>query len=451
MRAAAIPLLLLLAAFPAAGMADDDLKTLVQELRDQLSELKAQVKESNARINELEQKLQQEQARKQPEATVAVDAEGKPKETARPVTAGDVRGSIKLPGSATSIAFGGYAKLDVLFNSVSGGADKLGDQQLYVTDIPAGASRRGEHGQITLHAKESRLWFRSFTPSEWGDVNTLIELDLYGARDAYTPRLRHAYGSIGNFLAGQTWTTFTNMAAIPETLDIGTPVGDIIVRQPQVRWTQPFAGTPLELMLALEWPRSRVTKGTDAISAPGDERYPDLMLRLNGSYDWGSLSLAGMARQIRISEASGKDQQEWGGAASLAGRINVGRLDNLRFMLNYGNVLARYVTTDAYPDASLDAAGHMELNTVYSGMLAYQHYWTDVLRSTAALSYSHADLPAYVSSSLTREARSAHINLLWNPLPQAMFGLEYIYALRELQDGQNGDLSRLQFSSRFNF
>jgi len=446
-------LLLLFGCLTTQVFAGEDPQMLIKELRDQMSGLRKQLNESDARIDALERKLRQEQNAKSKEtiaASTLVDQSSK--EEARPVTKGNVKGSIKIPGSNTTLTFGGFAKLDAIFSSVSAGADKSGDQFLDIASIPVGSSRQGEHDQITLHAKQSRFWFKSFTPSESGDINTLVELDLFGSQDAHTPRLRHAFGSVGNFLAGQTWTTFTNSSAIPERLDKGVPVGGIERRQPQIRWTQPIANVPLEMQLALEAPHGRVIKGMDsAIVTPGDDRYPDIVLRFNSYQEWGALSLAALGRQIRISEAPGMSQESWGGAVSMAGRINTSGLNNVRFMFNYGNGLARYVTTGAYADAALDASGHMELITFRSGLLAYQHYWNDLWRSNIILSHSHADLPAFINGSLTREAQSAHINLLWSPRPQTTFGLEYLYALRELQNSLKGDLSRFQLSTRFNF
>jgi hypothetical protein len=176
-----------------------------------------------------------------------------------------------------------------------------------------------------------------------------------------------------------------------------------------------------------------------------------MVLRFNSNQDWGTVSLATLGRQIRISEASGMNQKSWGGAISAAGRINIGTLDNIRFTFNYGNVLSPYVSTGAYADAAIKASGQMELITIHSGLLAYQRHWNDQWRTNIIISHSHANLPAYVNDSLTKKAYSAHINLLWNPRPQILFGLEYLYALRELQNDLNGDLSRFQFSSRFNF
>lgn len=67
-------------------------------------------------------------------------------------------------------------------------------------------------------------------------------------------RLRHAYGTIGRFTAGQTWTTFTDPSAVPQTLDFEGAVSNVNRRQGLVRWTQPIAGDDLTFAIALENP-----------------------------------------------------------------------------------------------------------------------------------------------------------------------------------------------------
>lgn len=483
-----VPVLLAaLMAAPCSVVAEDDLRALIKAMSAQMAELGNQVKQSNQRIAELEAKLAQFEQQKmqagvanasgQPAATQATTVaagtaaapivEGAAK-AAPAVTVGDVKGTFKIPGTETSLGFGGYVKLDANYSSVGMGGDKLGDQHLVVAQIPVGDNRLGEHSKNTFHAKESRFWLKSFTPSGWGDINTFLEVDFLGAQEVsnYTPRLRHAYGSIGNFLAGQTWTTFLNVAAIADTLDPAGPVGALLYgRQPQVRWTQPFnlAGTPMEFQAALETPKSRLWAASDSplgggpadaygFSNPNDERYPDIIARLNYMPDWGSLSLAGMARQIRYSkQASVMEQGVWGGAVSLAGKINTWGMDNLRFMLNYGNAIGRYATFNAFEDAALDADGRLQLVKVYGGTLAYQHWWDKTWRSTLAYGVVSAEQPAFVGGEMTQQAQSVHANLLWSPISQATIGVEYTCAIRERVDGQDGDLHRLQFSTRFNF
>jgi hypothetical protein len=442
--------------------ADEDLRAMVKQLSQQVRQL-------SSRVNDLESQLAQakqsaasvsaQQAAPLPAPAKTADtkpqAESAPTTVAKPVNAGDIKGTIKIPGTDTSIAVGGYAKLDVLYNSISAGSNNFGDQYLVLSSIPVGAARAGENSQTTVHAKESRFWFKSYTPSPFGDINTYLELDLYGAADSYTARLRHAYGSLGNFLGGQTWSTFLNVAAIPETLDIGGPVGLGLVRQPLVRWTQPisFDKLPMEVQIAAESPNTRLSQqGSAAIIAPNDEQVPDLIARINANPAWGNLSMAAMGRQIRNAPAGGPDRSAWGGAVSLAGKIKTFGLDNLRFNLSYGDVLGRYATLNTFGDAVLDnTSSRLELADTFAAMVSYQHWWSPSWRSTLAYGYGETQLPAYANSGLTRQGQSVHVNLLWSPLLQVTFGLEYLFATRMLESGASGDLQRLQFSSRFSF
>ena len=119
-----------------------------------------------------------------------------------------------------------------------------------------------------------------------GDLNTHVEFDFYGAdgnesvSNSHGFRLRHAYGTLGNFLAGQTWTNFMNPAALPDTVDFGGPVGQIFDRQAQVRWTQPFgsaaSGGGGQWSVGLENPETVVQIPGGASFRADDDRLPDV-------------------------------------------------------------------------------------------------------------------------------------------------------------------------------
>ncbi len=470
--------------------ADEDVKTLLKALSQQVSQLQSQVDRSNNRIEQLEQALQNYRAEQviagKPSVNIAahaMEASAPPvfassaavtdKAKEKPaVTVGDVKGTFKIPGSDTSVGLGGFVKMDTLFNSVSAGRDRIGDQQLAMGQIPIGAA--GERGQIAFHSKESRLWFKSFTPNTWGDINTYIEMDFFGdpAAYTYTPRLRHAYGSVGHFLAGQTWTTYLNVSALPDTLDVGGSAGAISsLRQSLVRWSQPFnwLDTPMEWQVALEAPRSRLwvdsalepslSKSANPnldgayYTTPNADRYPDIMARLNLNPHWGNVSLVAVGRQVRYTNGStGYRQAEWGGGVNMAGRISTFGLDNIRFMAHYGRGDARYASTNnTFADAALDQQGAIELVEAYGGMLSYQHWWDKQWRSNVTYGFAQADYPTYVNTVLTHQAESVHANLLWSPVSQAMLGVEYTYATRELIDGRDGALQRVQFSAKYSF
>ncbi len=458
--------------FSPGVLADQDMRELLIELTSQIRELKAEVSKSNSRIDELEQKLAKTTEAKTPAVPVPV-AQNQPaqptviaqpvvanspeKEPKPVVTAGDVKGTIKIPGTDTSIGVGGYVKLDALYSNTSMGKDKYGNQRLEPSEIPVKPLGKGNEDQLTLHAKESRFWLKSFTPSRWGDMNTYVEIDFFGDPGAYTytPRLRHAYGSLGNFLAGQTWSTFLNSQALADTLDNNTSVGSLLtLRQPQVRWTQPFTldNLPMEWQASLEAPRSRIWDvSTNTINTVTSSHYPDMVARLNFYPSWGNLSLAALGRQVQYAPNSkAPEKSAWGGAVSAAGKISTSGSDNLRFMLNYGNAMGRYDENNFFADATFNQQGDIDLITSYSGMLAYQHWWDKAWRSNVEYGIAYADQPGFAALA-NQQTQSVHANLLWSPMLQTTIGLEYIYANRELVNQQNGELHRVQFSTRFNF
>lgn len=157
-----------------------------------------------------------------------------------------------------------------------------------------------------------------------------------------------------------------------------------------------------------------------------------------------------MARQIRINEGSIR-HTAWGGSVGLGGRIKGPGLDLVSFMASWGEGLGRYLYNDVFPDAAIDHQGNFQLVQAWGGYLAYQHFWNSTWRSTLAYGQAEAHYPRFVPGVGTTAVRSAHINLLWSPLLQTTFGLEYIYALRALQNGTSGDLQRVQFSARYSF
>jgi len=429
---------------PSAQAADEDLHKTVKELRSQVEIL-------TNRLLQLEQRLNnKEESPKQLDSSSATET--------KKGTIGDTKGSFKIPGTETSLAIGGYTKLDVIYNSQSVGGSagsNVGDQILQPGSISTQSNDK-EENQITFHARQSRFWLKSFTPTDWGDLNTYMEMDFFAFQapgnervsNSYAPRLRHAFGSLGPFLAGQTWSTFMNVTAFPELNDFGGPVGRIFVRQPQIRWTQPL-NENANWMIAIESPETTLTNTQGKRETPNDDHYPDMITRFNIYRPWGTLSLAGMVRNIRSNVKV--NSNAFGGATSLSGRINSFNRDDIRFMLNYGNVLGRYASSNLFNDGAIDAQGNIELFDQYGGFAAYRHWWNETWRSTLAYGFSYAENVDFVPKTVNKWAQSAQLNLLWSPLPQTTFGLEYTYASRELENNDNGHLHRLQFSSIFKF
>src|SRR5439155_11502352 len=140
----------------------------------------------------------------------------------------------------------------------------------------AGTAADKRRNVTSFQATTSRLNFRTSTPIADANLATFTEFDFYGGvgtktfSNSFHPRLRHAYGEYGPWLAGQTWSTFMDPASLPETLEFNGPLGEAFVRQPQLRFTT--AAGPGKFALSAESPESdasRPATGGDAASNNG--------------------------------------------------------------------------------------------------------------------------------------------------------------------------------------
>ena len=124
---------------------------------------------------------------------------------------------------------GGRVKLDIIRDF-----DPIGSEDSFdPRTIPVDGS---EGGNSQLHARETRLFLDMRGPVEGKELRMYVETDFYGSGNVL--RLRHAYGSYGGLLAGQTWSTFLDDNNFPNTIDFESPMAFPSIRQAQLRWTQ---------------------------------------------------------------------------------------------------------------------------------------------------------------------------------------------------------------------
>jgi hypothetical protein len=366
--------------------------------------------------------------------------------------------SFKLPDSETTVNLGGYVKLDAIWSDRSAGVDSSGDQQLNINLVPVGPSA-GQHktDQVTFHARQTRLNFGTSTPTSYGGLTTYIEGDFFGADGNETStnsngfRVRHAYGTLGGLLAGQTWTNFFNEQAYAETLDFGGPVGEVFVRQAQLRWTQGLASG--DWSVSAENPESLVaTKGSATPFRSDSDHAPDFTARVRYRASGATYSGGLLVRNIHVDAAApAANSGKWGEALAFTGIIPVGKGDDLRFDANVGNAIGRYQVGGFFPDGYLDAAGRMHLASQRSGFIAYRHFWAPGLRSTFEFSAADSNPPGDTTRGINRSDRSQHLNLIWSPVPAVNLGAELIHAQRTVVGGDRGSLNRVQLSAQYSF
>jgi len=354
----------------------------------------------------------------------------------------------------TEIKVGGYVKVDGLISDYSKAPTRGVGEDFF---IPSTIATSGESGdpRLNLHAKETRFWLKSFTPTAHGDITTHFEIDfLLGQQgdervgNSFSPRVRHASLSWDRWIVGQTWTNFLNTTTLPDYLDFIGPVGATFARQAQIRYTAPTANG--NWSFSLENPETTLTPfgGGPRIDAD-DSTFPDIVVRRDWTGGWGNLSMAGMIRELKIDEM-GLDDAELGAAISVAGKFTLSDGDDFRWQLNYGNALGRYLGLNSFNVGALDATNKIVLTEQYGVFAVYRHIWNDRFHSSFGASFSSADNDTAISGfAVPQNYRSAHADIIWSPINRMSLGAEYVWGRRQDESGDDGTLNRLQFSARY--
>ncbi|KGJ90795.1 DcaP family trimeric outer membrane transporter [Colwellia psychrerythraea] len=292
------------------------------------------------------------------------------------------------------ISFGGYIKVDARYVD--------GNVAYKPFWIGTGTKLAEDATQFNIFANETRFNMK-YTH---GEVMGFIEMDFWGGggneivSNSAHPRIRHAFIKYKNVIAGQTWSTFMNTSAIPESADFaGATQGLVFIRQGQIRYTMG------DFQFSLENPESW---GGDT----ANDSVPDVVARYNLKGDWGSVSFSALGRQLNTN--LGKSETAIGG--SIAGRIKTFGKDDFRFQFHQGEV-GRYVGVAFTKDINTDGNGVEKVEDTTAYLAAYRHYWTETLRSTVLYGAAEADYSGAESSQWS-------VNLFENLTKQLAVGVE---------------------------
>jgi hypothetical protein len=438
----------------------------------------AKEQQLEARVAELE-KLVKQLVAAQPAAAPAAGAA--PSTTALAATAAAAAPAKPAPPPVQAVSivpnadantrflFTGYAKVDGLFTRTPDGymGDAATGRDFYVpAQTPVGGDYDGT--DFTAHAKQTRLILGTDTSLAGGKtLSTRFEMDFFGSAlgnqrstNTYGMVLRQAYVQWGNWLVGQTWSTFQDTNALVDSLDfIGATDGTVFVRQPQFRYTRGGLALALENPETTYVPFGTCTPATaTALCMPtqsdrGD--IPDIIGKYTFKGDWGSVSLAAMFRELSYQPLNDRRVSEATFSGAISGKLMVFGQDDIRFELVGGNI-GRYVALNYAADAVLttSVAGTTDLEALdgYAGLVAYRHVWSPKLRSSlyyAMQSYDNDfDL---TGGKVGKESYSITGNIIYSPLPKLEIGAEYRHASNEREDGADGTLDRIQVSTKYSF
>jgi hypothetical protein len=361
----------------------------------------------------------------------------------------------------------GHAMLDMGYQS--GQNDPSWFDVLRPTKLPAYEKEFGEDGRFFSGVRQSRLGVKTWTPTDLGELYTVFEFELFGTgADAgqTTFRLRHAYGELGAFGAGQTWSPFMDIDVFPNSLEYWGPNGMVFFRNVQVRW-MPLKGDT-RATIALERPGASGDLGTYGGEAALDSvqgrlPLPDLSAEYRRAMPFGYIEAAGILRYINWDDLTTDPTVDVSGSTvgwgvNLSSNIKTGERGTLRLQGVYGEGIQNYMN-----DATIDIAAVAnpgDPSKPYEGeaipmfgLVAFLDVsWNERWSSTFGGSMLDMDLPAGQSPDAFKTGYYALANILHYPAKNVMVGLEGQYGRRENNsDGFTSDDFRVQFSAKYNF
>ncbi len=376
-------------------------------------------------------------------------------------------GAQAASATAPSFEVYGFAMLDIGHNFKT--INPNWSDTLRISRLPSFDGQFGKDHNTFAGVRQSRLGVRSTTPTALGDLKTTFEFELFGTgvdEGQTTFRLRHAYGEVGQFGAGQYWSPFMDPDVFPNSLEYWGPTGMVFFRNVQLRWIA-VNSAEHNLVIAVERPGASGDQGvySDRVELQNiGARFP--VPDISGSYkysqDWGYLRVGGIVRVIKWDDLlddefdlSG-DATGWG--LNFSSNLKAGANDTIRLQLVVGEGVQNYMN-DAPVDIGIVNNFSNPVTPILGkplpivGLVAFvDHTWSEKYSST--FGYSMTDIDNSEGQAPDAYHRGHYMlgNLLYYPVPNVMLGGEVQWGRREnFSDGFTSDGAKVQFSFKYNF
>ena len=435
----------------------ETLRTLVEQQKKLLDQQGDRIDSLETRMEGAQQKVapKTEETLSRPDGKQANQVLREPDNPYQILADDDFPKSIPLFPSDWRFSFGGYAKADVIVD-FSGTGDPY---QFIVSGIPVdGAANSPQPGSYTqIHAKETRFNFEMRNVSPDLPFNkAFIEMDLFNY-DSPGVRLRHAYFQYGHLIVGQTWTTLTEMRALPFLVDFA--YGDSLYggRAAQVRWEQPVSDSFSWAIGIEDWNDGAIDNSAGSLAGTARARLPLLATRGTYSFDRGILTLGGSLAQLRWDGDAGVADEtalQWAGVLGsriyldhekrhylgLSGSFGDGSAPNIISLLE-GNV----------PGAILRADGSMETLKAWNAMVSIHYKWSEKFSSNFSYDWAAVEGSSLRGGDEMEGGGASHINLIYDVSKPLRVGVEFMTGQRVNVNDADGRANRLQFMTMYTF
>jgi DcaP outer membrane protein len=338
------------------------------------------------------------------------------------------------------------------------------------TKLPASPDQFGHDGRLYAGVRQSRFGVKGYLPTPVGELKTIFEFELFGVGvDAgqTTFRLRHAWGELKHFGAGQSWSPFMDPDVFPNSLEYWGPNGMVFFRNVQFRW-MPVNNGNHQVWFALERPGASGDPGTlagrnELQNVRGRFPAPDMSARVRYGAERDYLQIAGIGRYIAWDQLNpgliDLSNHTWGWGVNVsANAAGLGPKDVLKLEATYGHGIENYMNDAPVDIAPIPNRGNPrkpitgEPLPVFGMLAFYDRYWSDKWSSSGGYSLLKIDNTILQTPSSFRRGQYALINLLHYPAKNVMVGGEFQWGRRSnFADGFEVNDYKIQFGARYNF
>lgn len=312
-------------------------------------------------------------------------------------------------------------------------------------DIPVGDDAITQ-GRFFMAPHQSRLGVEVTRTGLSTNFRIKIETDFLGANNGL--RIRHAFVETGNFVIGQTWSTFTDVNSVPQTVDIDGPNSSVQLRTVRVRYASRILRDHIKYIVSLESPDPDVVLPDSLSDRIPSQFLPDIGGQLVHDYSMGYVSVSGILRGITVKDTAQSSEQILGFGLLLAGVYNLDEDNKFQFQGVYGSAISRFIT--ALSGEGLDIVYNpntqlFEATKSFGLLLSYSHKWRSDISSAFTLGMVGINNKDYEPADAFSQSWYYSGNVFWNALLGVRFGLEFSQGRRINKDGNYGTASRVGF------
>jgi hypothetical protein len=425
-------------------------------MKDKLQRLEQEMNTLKGQISAIEQAPQSAELTLPAPSASRAPAPAKP---AKPQKEDEAKSSIDLYG---------FVMLDSGYDFKANNPDWF--DVIRPTKLPSFSGEFAPDGKVYFGVRQTRFGIKTSTPTALGNLKTQFEFELFGTGvDAgqTTFRLRHAYGELGQFGAGQTWSPFMDIDVFPNSLEYWGPSGMVFFRNLQVRW-MPIRSDSTRLTFAVERPGASADQGIYADRVELQDvkpkfDMPDFSWEARFIRSWGYARFGGIFRKISWSDTNPNDAFNFSGDAfgwgvNFSSNLKLGKDSVGRFMVVYGAGVQNYMN-----DAPVDVALKNNFSNPTSpvkgvalpvlGVVSFlDHNWSQRFSSAVGYSLVNTENSNAEKPSDFHQGHYALTNLLYHPVPSVTIGSEFQFGRRvNFKDGFNVNDYRLQFSFKYDW